>query len=180
MKNKLILAPALLWLSFVSTQPALATTCDNFTMNGSAGSTGAITCTFGSGNITLENNIVKQIDGATKSTLFTGVIDISANLHGLTNNAPVNSGFGAFSVDSSVWDNWGSIYVGLKQGNEFGLFKLTNAIDAGTWSTAPGLGTGLSHYIAFGGTPSAVPVPAAVWLFGSAMFGLVVTRRKQS
>lgn len=178
MDVKLSFMVALLGLGLVSASGSWAATCGNFTMNADAGSTGSISCTTNSGNIHYQgsNNVVESPSG---NVLFSGVTDLTGSVSGIFNNAPKVGGFGAFSVASSVWNTWDSIYIALKQGNGYGLFLLTKTISSGTWKTGPGSGTGLSHYLAFGAV-SAVPVPGAVWLFGSALAGLVVAARRKS
>lgn len=181
MNSKLFFMAALLGLGLISVPGAWAATCGNFTLNAGAGSTGSVSCTTSSGNIHFVGSDVRQDPGGIK--LFSGVTDLSGSVSGIFNNAPRVGGFGAFSIASNVWDKWDSIYIALKQGNGYGLFLLTATINSGKWKTAPGNGTGLSHYLAFGGKPSdvsEVPVPAAVWLFGSALAGLVGTARRKS
>ncbi len=59
----------------------------------------------------------------------------------------------------------------LDLSNNQGLAVITNALEFGTTSSMIG-GTRLT------GSVSAVPVPAAAWLFGSAIMGLGLVRRK--
>ncbi|WP_027158895.1 hypothetical protein [Methylobacter luteus] len=161
-----------------------AATCGNFEMNAASGSGTVLSCTTEDKNIEIQggNNVVTNPG---QDTLFTNVTDLTGSITGITPNAPQDAnGFGTFSIDASIWDSWDSIYIGLKQGNAYGLFLLTEAVFSGTWKTAPGGGTGLSHYIAFGGdpgpAPDPVPVPAAVWLFGSGLLGLIGAARRKS
>jgi hypothetical protein len=188
MNFKLFMMTAVLGLGLTSMTSSWGAFCDpvgnpSFIMNAAAGSTGTITCAAtSSGNIHYVGNDVRQDPGAI--TLFTNVTDLSSSVTGLFNNAPKVDGFGSFNITATVWDSWASIYVALKQGNGYGLFLITKDVTSGTWKTTPGSGTGLSHYLAFGGEelppPSQVPVPAAVWLFGSAMAGLFGTSRRKS
>lgn len=181
MKLKFLVSTLFVGLFSVST--AWAASCGSFSMTAGSSSTGTISCatsgsTASSGNITfIGNNVVRE---PSHSVIFSNVTNLTSSISGLT------AGSGAFTVNSSVWDVWSTIYVALKQGNGFGLFLFTNAVNSGTWLTpngrSGGVGTGLSHYIAFGGElkpPSAVPVPAAVWLFGSALAGLFGVRRQK-
>lgn len=186
MNIKFCMMTALLGLGLISASGTWAASCGGFTMNADAGSTGSITCTTNSGNIHYQggNNVVESPSG---NILFSGVTDLTSNISGVFNDAPKAAGFGTFNITPSVWDTWDSIFIALKQGNGYGLFELTEIINSGTWQTPNGnsgkFGTGLSHYIAFGGdpsTPNPVPVPAAVWLFGSALLGLVKAKRKSA
>jgi len=157
-----------------------AATCDpqgksSFTLEASEGSTGVISCYKTEGkNIHFQNDdVVVSEPGGPNSVLFADVIDLTDSVFGLK-----DKGDGTFEIEASVWDYWDSIYIGLKQGKGYGLFLLTESIFSGTWKTAPGKGNGLSHYLAFGGdaaTPDTpdVPVPAALWLFGSGLAGLI-------
>ena len=169
-------------LFLMSASNAWAATCGKFTLNADPGSTGSVTCSTNSGNIHYQgsNNVVESPSGI---VLFSGVTDLTGSISGIYNNAPRNSSnFGTFSILANVWDSWDSIYLALKQGNGYGLFLLSKSITTGTWHTAPGKGTGLSHYLAFGGTPATteVPLPAAFWLFGSAVAGLMGAFKKRS
>ena len=90
--------------------------------------------------------------------------------------------FDAFNADSSstsyLWNNGNLLDIGTLLPTDISLLTVTGINDNGIL-----YGRALSNG-AFGGfllTPAAVPVPGAVWLFGSAMAGLVgVTRRKQA
>ncbi|MBK1716536.1 hypothetical protein CKO27_02525 [Thiocystis violacea] len=60
----------------------------------------------------------------------------------------------------------------LKQSNEFSGYLAPNTDSTfGTWRTTLNLGGDLSHMTIYGRT--AVPLPAAAWLFGSALLGIV-------
>lgn len=136
----------------------------------------------GKGNAEHQGNDIVLNPG--QNELFGNVVDLRGSVSGFVANSA-----GSFTIDENVWDSWDSIFLGLKQGNSYAIFELTNMIVSGTWSTTCGKKpcTDLSHYLAFGGDarvitpPNAVPVPAAVWLFGSAIAGLFGTsRRKQA
>ncbi len=176
-------------LSLIFTSSAWAATSPNgFTLNAASGSTGTITlANWGLGNAELQGNDVNEVGNPVP--LYSNVTDLSSQVTGL-----VNGGANTFQVATSVWDNWESIFIGLKQADGkksgiggYAIFELTREILSGTWSTPSGqsgqFGTGLSHYFAFGGElkpPSEVPVPAAVWLFGSAFAGMFGLRRKHA
>lgn len=189
MKFKMYLSLAV--LSLTVNTASWAATVAGFTMIADTGSSGVIDqdkVIYGQKNIQLNNGNVVQINGKNKTVLFENVVDLSASVSGLTpNNNPINGAFGTFTIAQNVWDNWNTIYIGLKQADAFAIFELTNSILSGRWQTPSGnsgnYGNGLSHYIAFGGElkpPSEVPVPAAVWLFGSAIAGMVGFTRKKS
>lgn len=77
-------------------------------------------------------------------------------------------------------------YVAIHAGDYEFVFHYDPAKSGGTTFTITTTGTavGLSNYRAFttgpGTTPTVVPVPAAVWLFGSGLLGLVGLRRRSS
>lgn len=164
-----------------------AAACDlengsSFTLEAGSGSTGTISCyAAGEANIHFQNNdVVISGPDSSNAPLFANVTDLTSSISVLENKAS-----GAFEIESSVWDNWDSIYIGLKQSQGYGLFLLTESILSGTWSAFPVQGNGLVRYLAFGGdaaTPDVpeVPVPAALWLFGSGLVGLMGTARSKS
>lgn len=105
------------------------------------------------------------------------------------NNPPDVSGFNAdYAVDNANNQN------ALNQASEFitifGLLSGTNtydqviaAIDSGAYNIAMhvrtiGIAGGSDAYV-IGGTPSAIPIPAAGWLLGSALLGFVGLRRRK-
>ena len=69
-------------------------------------------------------------------------------------------------------------YIMLKTGQapNYGLIRSLFAGNEFTF-TQIATGTGLSHFTEFG-TVSAVPVPAAVWLFGTALIGFIGFSRR--
>lgn len=92
--------------------------------------------------------------------------------------APVNGAkSGDWGIDSLAGKS--NIVIVLKAGNGFGAFFLDQTVPdplAGVWSTGKGLGHASIYY----NNISPVPLPAAAWLFGSALLGLVgVARRKR-
>ncbi len=116
-------------------------------------------------------------------TAFTGTVD-----------DPFSSG--TFTVNGLSATGNGEILVVLKDGNRSGsvyhwylfLGKVGGDL-MGEWDTTePFGGKNLSHMTVYeigvtdnGGPPQLIPVPAAVWLFGSGLLGLVgVARRKKS
>lgn len=93
----------------------------------------------------------------------------------------INLNDGSFTIAEDVWKNWKSIYLVIKQGTNWGVFLVASVVTQGTYYTVPGSGTGYSHYFAVGGDVApAVPVPAAVWLFGSGIVGLMAVARRRN
>lgn len=78
---------------------------------------------------------------------------------------------GKDSIIIKVYNANNSLTNLLDLSNNQGLAVITNALEYGTSSSMIG-GTRLTDSV------SAVPVPAAAWLFGSAIMGLGLVRRK--
>lgn len=92
--------------------------------------------------------------------------------------APVNgSESGDWEIDSLAGKS--NIVITLKAGNGFGAFLLDQTAAeplVGAWSTGKDLSHASIYY-----NVNPVPLPAAAWLFGSALFGLVgIGRRKKA
>jgi len=172
--------------------------CGTVGMQASSSSTGTITCeAYGSGNLEIKGNkldldgtqwIRDVIPATTVSTLGvlskeTGTLKASGISTGGVLSMNIDTG--EFIINSSVWSTWKSIYVGIKQASDWGLFLLTSEIVEGTYKTKISLtgkdSTGISHAFAVGGERlSEVPLPASVWLFGSAFVGLMGVARKRT
>lgn len=101
---------------------------------------------------------------------------------------------GSASLDFSGWNwLWNTVSAPLGTGADNGIATVTCALDCGDGdsynlsylATVPlndpsGLG-GINYRLNLTGTVSAIPVPAAVWLFGSGLLGLVgIARRKKA
>jgi hypothetical protein len=185
MKFKYLLFSALISVGLVLSPSLWAATVNGYSLDADSNpfNTGdIIVYQSGSGNAVLQSDDVNLIDGPSHTTLFANVDDLSGYSSGFVANSD-----GTFAIDAAVWDDWDSIFVGLKQANSYAIFELTNAIVSGTWSTTCGKKacTDLSHFFVIGGDPitppNEVPVPAAVWLFGSALTGLFgISRKRQS
>jgi hypothetical protein len=97
---------------------------------------------------------------------------------------------------SSLFANWGDIDFNIGTGKSDGV---TSAFASGTWNPltnaytlswittvdnsvgGPCMPTNCTAAFVFAGTANAVPLPAAVWLFGSGLIGLVgIARRKKT
>lgn len=103
---------------------------------------------------------------------------------------------GTWGFDSAMWGDgsqsdidagkYTSFAVVLKASNEFVVWLLNSGVSSGDWAMLNG--HAVSHIALYGtnadlpdggGPPSSVPLPAAVWLFGSSMLGLIgFSRRK--
>jgi hypothetical protein len=95
---------------------------------------------------------------------------------------------GDWSILSSLWQTYNAIALVLKDGNKNGIFYtawlLQEGTSSGSWKMPD---KNLSHMTIYGSqtdlaadNPPAVPVPAAVWLFGSGLLGLLGAARKKS
>ena len=92
-------------------------------------------------------------------------------------NASIAGGnAGEFLAGMQVAHQLGAMQSGFGSVNLLGIYQA-----AGSNTTAPDVSILNSNPVSFdGSTVSAVPVPAAAWLFGSALIGLTVIRRKSS
>ena len=135
--------------------------------------------------------------GMTTATTSTKVFESAANLNGCDLNAscatndPANTAFGG----KSNWgNNFGNVTAFNNAGTGFGsslgfyylsstntgLFgkasinKFANATGAASWTLNS---DGSAVYVP---APSAVPVPAAIWLLGSGLIGMVGVARRKS
>lgn len=93
--------------------------------------------------------------------------------------AKAGPGFNIFwDVDQDDFDN-------LCDGSENTLACLmaANSVTSGTWFTPlnqDGGNRGLSHLTFYDSAPSPIPVPAAFWLFGTALVGFIGISRRRS
>ncbi|OQK17046.1 hypothetical protein AU255_03875 [Methyloprofundus sedimenti] len=176
---------------------ATATTCGSVSMTPSDSSTGSIACqAYGPGNIEHTNGLVDIKSGALSlfSTLPTSYgAPLAYFPLAYLGGEGTNNGFtldnGNFSIGASIWDTWDSIYVTIKQGDGhsgggWAMFLVSAEVNTGTYATklqGKKSGYGISHFFVVGGEAvGEVPIPAAAWLFGSALVGLFVVGRKRS
>lgn len=164
---------------------ATATVCGSVSMTPDALSTGTIDCiAYGTNNISLDGSGGFTLAPSTQTVVgdlpdYDTVIDSGVSF---------NTSTGGFTIESSIWNTWQSIYVAIKQasdpsGGGWGLFEISAIVTSGDYMTKLGCTgdhcnfTDISHEFAIGGTPQGtvppIPVPAAVWLFGSGLVGLI-------
>ncbi len=100
-------------------------------------------------------------------------------------SATLDTDRGTFSFDASqATISFSRLMLSLKAGKSFALYHLFLAPDQpGTYTFSgnfSGIGKGLSHISLFGDTNVAtVPLPAAAWVFGPAVIGLIGLSRRR-
>lgn len=137
---------------------------------------------YGDGNITgnVSNGNIPSgwsvlVDGS-ESGFDTSIFQVT----GLSN------GTGTFNLSSNIWASMPRIAIGFKVGNnkspDWVIIELEKYAQSGVWSNVPVQGATLSHYMIYGRedgvNPSEVPVPAAAWMLGSGLIGLVGLGRR--
>ena len=160
----------------VATMPAQAATCpDQVTSTGTVtvNTTPASSCfATGTGSIDLSPLVLLDKSDDNTSGLLEGVLTI-------TELPATGSGKGTFSIGATP--GYTDLTLVIKDGNlgglQWGAFSL-GAL-TGTWSLedASGKLKALSHADLWGSV-SPVPVPAAVWLFGTALIGFIGFSRR--
>ena len=101
-------------------------------------------------------------------------LDIAGDLTIIDSNPHTWTGSTSFDLTGSSWD--GINHIGLALQNN--LYASTSAEGERAWIEKKIIGGGVDLSI---DTSVVVPVPAAVWLFGSGLLGLVgIARRKKS
>ena len=94
---------------------------------------------------------------------------------------------GTFSLLSSLWNTWDTISIGFKFGtgnkpDNWFVYNLNDGITSGNWTFIGEFarGKGLSHMTLYGSNGTKVPEPGTLALFGIALAGVgLVRRRKQ-
>ncbi len=87
--------------------------------------------------------------------------------------------FGSWSLSGDIFDHYLKVALVLKAGPEFSTYLLDGSSTSGAWDIRNWASSGLSHASVY--VVQAVPIPAAMWLFVSGLFGmLTLTRRKIS
>jgi hypothetical protein len=87
---------------------------------------------------------------------------------------------GDWSVNTGALDSFARLVFILKAGNSFSSYLYepgSNAGSSGSWATIALGNQDLSHLSIYT-SPSPVPVPAAVWLFGTALLGFIGMSRR--
>jgi hypothetical protein len=129
------------------------------------------------------SQITKIDTNSTQNAYNNGILIIS---NGVRSGNDLVSG--DWSILSSLWQTYDAITLVLKDGNKDGVFYtawlLQEGISSGSWAMPD---RNLSHMTIYGSNtdlatdnPPAVPVPAAVWLFGSGLLGLIGAARRKS
>ena len=189
--NKIKILPLFLGLLLmINSSVSWATTCGSISMTAGSGATGSISCqAYGPKNIKVNKNteVITVIGG-----ISFGSLPANNTVLAKRKNAGQSGDFdfsnGNFTIDSDVWTNWSSIYIAIKNGNSnsgggWGLFELDEIVSDGVYQTKINGNpvTSISHYFVIGGTAvTNVPVPAALWLFGSGLIGLARISRKKN
>jgi hypothetical protein len=113
----------------------------------------------------------QQIDGLYALDLDLQLVDLSSTLFSTT---PVNPGLkGSYDVVLPGFND-------LSQFVQGGSFDLKNRISVRLGPNSPGSSTVNLGGTVTSATVSVVPIPAAAWLFGSALAGLGWARRRQT
>lgn len=157
----------------VSCPGTVATTDREFSLTTAVNSTCLLT---GTGNINGNNDAVNLL----------GYITLDKSDDGTTGPFPaaltvagVGTTSGSFSFTAPVGYN--DFVVGLKSGEgrfapDWAAFLLPVGVTSGTWAISS---QGLSHIVLYGKV-TAVPVPAAVWLLGSALVSVGAAGRRKT
>ena len=115
-----------------------------------------------------------------------GGLDPAGTNIGLDVNPPAGATSGTWQVNSGALDAYARLVFILKIGNTFSAYLYEPGSDAGsigTWSAnsvtnSSGQVQNLSHFSIYTSGVSPVPVPAAVWLFGTALIGFIGFSRR--
>jgi hypothetical protein len=84
---------------------------------------------------------------------------------------------GVWKLNSNIFDNFDNVALVLKAGPEFSAYLLDGSSTIGVWSTQGWTKKSLSHASVY--VVSSVPIPAALWLFGSGLVGLATFSRRK-
>jgi len=88
---------------------------------------------------------------------------------------------GDWSVNAGALDSFARLVFILKAGNTFSAYLYEPGSDAGSsgsWLTSALDDKDLSHLSIYTSGMSPVPVPAAIWLFGTALLGFIGVSRR--
>jgi len=93
---------------------------------------------------------------------------------------------GGFWFDDGLWDSWDSIAIGFKfgtgnRGDNWFVYLLNQDVSAGLWGFVNYFhrGGGLSHVQLYGVDAARVPEPSTLGMFGAALLGVALMRRRR-
>lgn len=173
--------------SYTYSDSIISSTALNSLGGGSASSISEIYSGNGiSGSAMASNSMSGMLNVAATGTVSFNY-DVSYYLDVLATNS--DTGFASFSFDLGLYEfgsnvnlldnnEFASFFLGINQSNGLADEASSGAIDIGLVAGLYSLDINMTQNVA--STVSAVPVPAAVWLFGSGLIGLAgIARRKQ-
>lgn len=126
------------------------------------------------------NDSNQDLNGLFSVDNWTEILKLNSNGDTETANGitlTVNSSSKTWSVDTYAGND--PVMFVLKGGPTFSAFLMDTSVLSGSWdnlSMLKGNGNtdaGLSHWTIYSGGTTVVPLPAAAWLFGSALLGVV-------
>lgn len=99
---------------------------------------------------------------------------------------PKLGSIGGFAFDDGLWDSWDSIAIGFKfgtgnRGDNWFVYLLNEDVSAGLWGFVNWFhkGGGLSHIELYGVERERVPEPSTLGMFGAALLGVALMRRRR-
>jgi hypothetical protein len=180
--SKRLLAAGMVAAGLLASQAASAIGCPNptpdttFTITTTVGSASCLAS--GTGNISGNNDAINQLGYVTldkSDDAGTGALPGS-----LTFTPPTSGTSGSYSIFAPGFIN---LVLGIKSGEgqntpSWAAFLLTaSPTESGLWTiTGTPPTNGLSHANLYG---QAVPIPAALWMVGAALFGVASIGRKK-
>lgn len=185
-RNKINAIAALAAVAALQSMPASAVpvACQSVTNNHMYIDSSAVSSCVdaGSGNIN-GNPLTDDFLLSNPSLDWEGLGD--ANFGQLPVLTPKLGSLGAFWFDDGLWDSWDSIAIGFKfgtgnRGDNWFVYELNQGVSAGLWGFVNYFhkGGGLSHVELYG-VERSVPEPAALGLFGAALLGVALARRRK-